>query len=120
MLFGSMDRIGYLLKRPVGRPPNEVRRFDANLSYQAGGWMKPRRVIAKVKCIPENFIRTSVSRENISRPAERVVALWRGISTAPLNRNVEVHNECGGYVLAFPCRRTDDGCINGQERTALA
>jgi hypothetical protein len=21
------DRIGYLLKRPVGRPPNEVRRF---------------------------------------------------------------------------------------------
>jgi Transposase DDE domain len=24
------DRIGYLLKRPVGRPPNEVRRFHAN------------------------------------------------------------------------------------------
>jgi hypothetical protein len=23
------DRIGYLLKRPVGRPPNEVRRFYA-------------------------------------------------------------------------------------------
>jgi hypothetical protein len=29
------DRIGYLLKRPVGRPPNEVRRFHANFSYQA-------------------------------------------------------------------------------------
>src|SRR5262249_55133304 len=24
------NRIGYLLKRPVGRPPNEVRRFHAN------------------------------------------------------------------------------------------
>jgi hypothetical protein len=30
------DRIGYLLKRPVGRPPNEVRRFHANFTYQAG------------------------------------------------------------------------------------
>jgi hypothetical protein len=26
-------RIGYLLKRPVGRPPNEVRRFHANFTY---------------------------------------------------------------------------------------
>jgi hypothetical protein len=25
-------RIGYLLKRPVGRPPNEVRRFHANFT----------------------------------------------------------------------------------------
>ena len=30
------ERIGYLLSRPVGRPPNEVRRYDANFSYQAG------------------------------------------------------------------------------------
>jgi hypothetical protein len=30
------DRIGYLLKRPVGRPPNDVRRYYANFSYQAG------------------------------------------------------------------------------------
>ena len=29
-------RIGYLLKRPVRRPPNEVRRFHANFTYQAG------------------------------------------------------------------------------------
>jgi hypothetical protein len=35
--------IGYLLKRPVGRPPNEVRRFHANFTYQAGSWAKPRR-----------------------------------------------------------------------------
>ena len=27
------DSIGYLLKRPVGRPPNQVRRFHANCTY---------------------------------------------------------------------------------------
>ena len=42
-------RIGYLLKRPVGRPPNEVRRFHANFAYQAGSWTKPRRVIAAIR-----------------------------------------------------------------------
>ena len=59
------DRIGYLLKRPVGRPPNEVRRFHANFSYQAGSWTKPRRVIAKVEwhcatisALPRNTRRT--------------------------------------------------------------
>jgi len=45
-------RIGYLLKRPVGRPPNEVRRFHANFTYQAASWSKPRRVIAKVEWHP--------------------------------------------------------------------
>jgi hypothetical protein len=45
-------RIGYLLKRPIGRPPNEVRRFHANFSYQAATWTKPRRVIAKVEWHP--------------------------------------------------------------------
>ena len=32
------NRIGYLLKRPVGRPPNEVRRYYANFTSrrQAG------------------------------------------------------------------------------------
>jgi len=37
------SRIGYLLKRPVGRPPHEVRRFFASFSYQAQSWNKPRR-----------------------------------------------------------------------------
>src|SRR5262249_8826722 len=42
------NRIDYLLKRPVG-PPNEVRRYYANFTYQAASWTKPRRVIAKVE-----------------------------------------------------------------------
>ena len=43
------DRIGYLLKRPVGRPPHEVCRFYASFSYRAQSWSKPRRVAAKVE-----------------------------------------------------------------------
>src|SRR5215469_3519548 len=46
------NRIGYLLKRPVGRPPNELRRYYASFSYQAASWSKPRRVIAKVEWHP--------------------------------------------------------------------
>src|SRR5271168_3527538 len=45
-------RIGYLLSRPAGRPPNEVRRSYANFTYQAGSWAKPRRVVAKVEWHP--------------------------------------------------------------------
>jgi hypothetical protein len=29
------DKIGYLLKRPVGRPPQEVRRYCSSFSYRA-------------------------------------------------------------------------------------
>jgi hypothetical protein len=38
------SRIGYLLTRPVGRPPLHVRRSHASFSYQAGSWSKPRVV----------------------------------------------------------------------------
>jgi hypothetical protein len=31
-------RIGYLLKRPVGRPLHEVRRYFASFTYQAQSW----------------------------------------------------------------------------------
>ena len=32
------DKIGHLLKRPVGRPPQEVRRYYSSFNYQAGSW----------------------------------------------------------------------------------
>jgi hypothetical protein len=71
------DRISYLLKRPVGRPPNEVRRFYANFTYQAGSWTKPRRVIAKVEWHPGELVpRVGFIVTNMSRPAERVVAFY--------------------------------------------
>ncbi|MCH8237780.1 MAG: IS1380 family transposase, partial [Proteobacteria bacterium] len=44
--------IAHLLTRPVGRPPDHVRRYYANFSYQAGSWNKKRRVVAKVEWHP--------------------------------------------------------------------
>ena len=46
------DRIGHLLKRPVGRAPHEVRRYFASFGYQAQSWKKSRRVVAKVEWHP--------------------------------------------------------------------
>ena len=77
------ERIGYLLKRPVGRPPNEVRRYHANFRYQAASWTKPRRVIAKVEWHPgELYPRVGFIVTNLSRPAERVVAFYNQRGTA--------------------------------------
>jgi hypothetical protein len=71
------QRIGYLLKRPVGRPPSEVRRYYANFSYQAQSWKKPCRVVAKVEWHPgELYPRVGFIVTNLSRPAERVVAFY--------------------------------------------
>jgi len=71
------NRIAYLLKRPVGRPPNEVRRYYANFTYKATSWTKPRRVVAKVQWHPGELIpRVGFIVTNMSRPAERVVAFY--------------------------------------------
>jgi hypothetical protein len=43
------ERIGCLLKRPVGRPSIHVRRSHANFTYQAESRSKSRRVAAKVE-----------------------------------------------------------------------
>src|SRR6476660_6276477 len=71
------ERIGHLLTRPVGRPPNEVGRRYANFTYQAGSWTKPRRVIAKVEWHPgELYPRVGFIVTNMARPAENVVAFY--------------------------------------------
>ena len=71
------ERIGYLLKRPVGRPSNDVRRSYANFTYQAGSWSKPRRVVAKVEWHPgELYPRVGFIVTNIARPSENVVGFY--------------------------------------------
>ena len=71
------DSIGHLLTRPVGRPPNHVRRYYASFSYQAGSWDKKRRVVAKVEWHPgELHPRVGFIVTNLSRSAERVVAFY--------------------------------------------
>jgi hypothetical protein len=77
------ESIGWLLKRPTGRPPHEVRRFHASFTYQAGSWSKPRRVVAKVEWHPgELYPRVGFIVTNMTRPAERVVAFYNQRGTA--------------------------------------
>src|ERR687886_1809803 len=75
--------IGHLLKRPVGRPPREVRRFYASFSYQAQSWSCPRRVVAKVEWHSgELYPRVGFLVTNLCRPPERVVAFYNRRGTA--------------------------------------
>jgi hypothetical protein len=75
-------KIGYLLKRPVGRPPHVVRRYYANFAYQAQSWKKPRRVVATVEWHPgELYPRVGFIVTNLARPAERIVAFYNNRGT---------------------------------------
>jgi hypothetical protein len=77
------DKIGYLLKRPVGPPPHEVRRSYASFGYQAQSWKKPRRVMAKVEWHPgELYPRVGFIVTNLARPAARVVVFYNQRGTA--------------------------------------
>jgi hypothetical protein len=77
------SRIGHLLKRPVGRPPHEVRRYFASFTYRAQSWSKRRRVIAKVEWHPgELYPRVGFIITNLVRPAERVVTFYNQRGTA--------------------------------------
>ena len=78
-----LERIAWLLTRPRGRPPQEVRRFVANFTYQAASWGKPRRVVAKVEWHPaELYPRVGFIVTNMARPADRVVAFYNQRGTA--------------------------------------
>jgi hypothetical protein len=71
------DRIGYLLKRPVGRPPHAVRRYYASFSYQAQSWNKSRHVVAKVEWHPgELYPRVGFIVSNLPRSAEGIAAFY--------------------------------------------
>jgi len=77
------EKIRYLLKRPVGRPPIEVRRYYASFSYQAQSWKTARRVVAKVEWHPgELYPRVGFIVTNLPRPAEGVVAFYNQRGTA--------------------------------------
>jgi DDE family transposase len=77
------ERIGYLLKRPVGRPPIEVRRYHASFSYRAQSWNTPRRVVAKVEWHSgELYPRVGFIVTNMTRLAERLVAFYNQRGTA--------------------------------------
>jgi hypothetical protein len=71
------DKIGHLLKRPVGRPPHEIRRYYASFRYQAQSWSKPRHVVAKVEWHPgELYPRVGFIVTNLARSAEGIIAFY--------------------------------------------
>src|SRR3712207_7019795 len=75
--------IAFLLRRPVGRPPQEVRRFHAGFSYRAASWDRPRRVVAKVEWHPGELLpRVGFIVTDPTRPAESVVAFYNHRGTA--------------------------------------
>jgi hypothetical protein len=77
------ESIAWMLKRPAGRPPHEVRRYHTSFNYQAGSWIKRRRVVAKVEWHPgELYPRIGFIVTNMTRPAERVVAFYNHRGTA--------------------------------------
>jgi hypothetical protein len=77
------ESIAWLLRRPVGRPSHEVRRYHASFSYRAASWDRPRRVVAKVEWHPGELLpRVGFIVTNLTRPAESVVAFYNHRGTA--------------------------------------
>ena len=63
------------------RPPHEVRRYYASFCYQAGSWIKPRRVVAKVEWhLGELYPRVGFIVTN--RPAGRLEMFYNQRGTA--------------------------------------
>jgi Transposase DDE domain group 1 len=76
-------RIGHLLTRPVGRPPKKPVVTFTSFRYQAKGWTRARRVVAKVEWHQgELYPRVGLIMTNLSRPSRRVVKFYNGRGTA--------------------------------------
>jgi hypothetical protein len=76
-------RVAHLLKRPVGRPPNHVRRLYGDFEYQAASWDKPRRVVAKVEWYPgELFPRVGFVVTNLPMDPDWIIHFYNQRGTA--------------------------------------
>jgi hypothetical protein len=98
------NRIAYLLKRPVGRPPHEVRRHYASFTYRAQSWNKPRRVPANVEWHPVAHEPGSVDPPKITLVSLAAVAEW----AQPFQRTAP------SWRTKVPCsgrRRFTDGVL---------
>jgi Transposase DDE domain group 1 len=76
-------RIGHLLTRPVGRPPRKPIVTFASCRYQAKGWTRARRVVAKVEWHQgELYPRVGFIVTDLARTPEPVVNFRNGRGTA--------------------------------------
>jgi hypothetical protein len=103
------ESIVHLLTRPVGRPPNHVRRYYASFSYQAGSWDRKRRVVAKVEWHPNDlYPRVGFIVTNLSRSAERVTWFYNQRGKA------EQHIKEGKNAIKWTrlsCRKFRDNAV---------
>jgi hypothetical protein len=105
------ERIADLLKRPVGRPPNHVRRVYGDFEHQAGSGDKPRRVLAKVEWHPGELLpRVGFLVTNLPLDPEEVFAFYnqRGaaeqhIEEGKVDPAVVSHDGAERGPLAAPC-----------------
>ena len=76
-------RIEHLLTRPVGRPPKKPIVTYASFHYEAKGWTRARRAVAKVEWHQgELYPRVGFIVTNLTRPNKRVVKFYNGRGTA--------------------------------------
>jgi hypothetical protein len=77
------DRIGYLLKRPVGATAARGAPLLRQFPLSGAELKKPRRVVAKLEWHPgELYPRVGFIVTNLARPAERVVGFYNQRGTA--------------------------------------
>ena len=83
----ALDRLSApYRRRPAGRPPEEPREWCLDLSYQAGSWAQPRRIILVVTEQTDGdqprafYLVTSIAKEAMS--AEEILQLYRERGTA--------------------------------------
>lgn len=76
-------KVAHLLKRPVGQPPNHVRRLYGDFEYQATSWDKPSRVFAKVEWRPgELFPRVGFVVTSLPMEPDWIINIYNRRGTA--------------------------------------
>ena len=75
--------IGHLLTRPIGRPPNHVRRYYASFSYQAGSWEESGAWWPRWNGTPATWFPVSVSSSPTCRGR---LSGWWPITVGQRNR----------------------------------
>jgi Transposase DDE domain group 1 len=76
-------KIAHLLRRPVGRPSHQPKKFYTSFRYRAGSWECARRVVAKVEWhAGELFPRVGFIVTNLKWRAKKVVRFYNRRGTA--------------------------------------
>ena len=76
-------KIAHLLKRPVGRPSHQPKKFYASFRYQAGSWECARRVVVRVAWhAGELFPRVGFLVTNLKWHSKKVVRFYNARGTA--------------------------------------